>query len=154
MWWQILLVIVAAVVVYFVGHHLWLRQRQISYQKYLDQQVELIMPALVRVIPHLLPDSLKSAIPVSIWHRDVLIYEYSVQLSDNTPIVATAAQLSVILNEAPGLKARLVVTECWQRDTCFHFDVAYLNNPETVEYVGDMEKIAEVDEKQSEIHNS
>ncbi|GEL13969.1 hypothetical protein LCO01nite_15180 [Lapidilactobacillus concavus] len=154
MWWSVFGMIIAALVVYVIGHHLWLRFRQISYQKQLDQQIRQVLPNLQAKIPQLIPESLTSSIPVSIWHRDVLIYEYMVQLRNTSSVTITAPALGIELNRAPALKARLIVTECWQRGDRFHFDVAYLINPETLEYVGDMAKIAEVDEAQAkEINN-
>ncbi|WP_125605404.1 hypothetical protein [Lapidilactobacillus bayanensis] len=141
MWWQILLVVVAAIVCYFTAYHLWLRQRQLRYKKQLDTQMKLLLPKIQKKIPQILPQTLQSTIPLSIWHRDVLVYEYQLQLANANPIKITASQLSVLLNEALHLPARLLVTECWQREQTFHFDVVYLNNPTTLEYVDDMEKI-------------
>lgn len=150
MWWQIILVIIAAIVCYFTVHHLWLRQRQIHYQKQLDRQMRSLLPKIQKKVPQVLPETLQSSIPVSIWHRDVLVYEYLVQLSCDDEIKITAPQLSVVLNEGLDLPARLLVTECWQRGTTFHFDVVYLNNPTTLEYVGDMEKI-DADNRQNDV---
>lgn len=141
MWWQIILVIVAAVICYVTAHHLWIRAQQLKYKRQLDTEMKILLPKIQKKIPQVMPETLQSSIPVTIWHRNILIYEYQLQLANANLINITSAQLSVVLNEGLNLPVRLVVTECWQRENFFHFDVAYLHNPTTLEYVGDMEKI-------------
>lgn len=143
-WWTIL-VILLVIIVAAVSHHLWLIRRQRQEQQLLDRQMNLAVTNWARQNDHLAPQSLRSEIPVSIWHRDVLVFEYQVTLTSTAQLPLTVGGLEQILRREVKLPADLVVTECWQLQDKLHFDVAYLANHATKNYVHDMARVLHSD---------
>ncbi|WP_261805763.1 hypothetical protein [Lapidilactobacillus luobeiensis] len=129
-----------------IGHHYWLIHRQRQQQQLLDQQLRAALLPWQAKYPFIKFASLSSTVPVSIWHRDVLLFEYQVAVTPTHSLTITAAELTALLNQILKLPAPVHVTECWQLQQSFHFDVAYLANQATIRYMHDMDRIKVADQ--------
>lgn len=139
-WWSILIILIV-IILSWTGHHLWLIRRQHQQQLLVDQQINLAIKQWAPKLPQLQVQTLQSQVPVSIWHRDVLVFEYQVQLNTKAPINLTIGEFEQYLRQSVDLPAQIIVTECWQLADQFHFDVAYLANQATTNYVHDMARV-------------
>ncbi|MCH4057455.1 hypothetical protein [Lapidilactobacillus gannanensis] len=140
-WWSIL-IILAVIVLSWTGHHLWLIHWQHQQQLIVDQQINQAIQVWAAKLPQLTAQTLRSEVPVSIWHRDVLVFEYQVQLASSEKITLTIGEFERYLRASVDLPAEIIVTEYWQLKDTFHFDVAYLRNHATANYVHDMARIS------------
>ncbi|MFC6314662.1 hypothetical protein ACFQHW_03665 [Lapidilactobacillus achengensis] len=142
----VILGLVVVTILSISGHHYWLIRQQRRQQQFLDQRLIQALTKWQTKYPFIAFASLKSAVPVSIWHRDVLLFEYTVQIKAPHTLPLTAAELTALLNEILKLPAPVHVTECWQLKQTFHFDVAYLANQATIRYMHDMGRIKTADQ--------
>ncbi|WP_125766550.1 hypothetical protein [Lapidilactobacillus wuchangensis] len=139
-WWSILIILML-IILGWTGHHLWLIRQQHRQQQLVDTQINQAIQKWAPKLSQLQVQTLHSEVPVSIWHRDVLVFEYQVQLTTAEPINLTIGEFERYLREAVELPAQIIVTECWQLHDQFHFDVAYLDNQATINYVHDMARV-------------
>ncbi|KRL58478.1 hypothetical protein [Latilactobacillus fuchuensis] len=97
------------------------------------------------------PIPLRANLPTEVWGGNVMVFEYQV------PIVTPVDQLEAISTEleetlnavayerriasvSPRYPA-LMITDAWLLDQQYHFDVAFIVNRETIEYVKDMARV-------------
>lgn len=130
-----------------------MRILQKSSQQTADELVNLAYQRVGARQPHFYatPIPITANLPTEIWGGNVMVFEYQV------PVVETAVNIEEITDElADTLNAvayehriasvsprypAFVITDAWLLDQQYHFDVAFIVNRETIEYVKDMARV-------------
>ncbi|ANY13990.1 hypothetical protein [Latilactobacillus curvatus] len=113
----------------------------VAYQKMQASQPEFYAPQA----------KLVSNLPTEIWGNNVMVFEYQVPIRQTSSALKdVAAAIEEQLNEvayerriasvSPRYPA-LLVTDVWFLEEQLHFDVAFIVNRETIEYVKDMAQV-------------
>ncbi|KRN29384.1 hypothetical protein IV38_GL000268 [Lactobacillus selangorensis] len=121
-------------------------------EKLTDQVVHESFPELVQQYPHWAqPQTLLSNPVEDIWGRGVMVFEYQAQVtSAKVSAVEIMHALEKLLNQN-AQKAHIdssnqkykpfIVSDGWYLDDQFHFDVAFMTNQPTIDYVQDMRRL-------------
>ena len=111
-------------------------------QKACDEAVSLALTQLGVPAKH----ELSSQPVADVWGHGIMAFEY--QMPTVTPPIALDrfeqalhAQTSVKNENSAKLSPSLVVTDWWVRGDLVHFDVAYVSNAATREYVQDVRRV-------------
>lgn len=156
---QIIIGLIAAFAVYNLIHYLFVtrpsRKRLLLAQRVSNEAVDASIKQLIDInkIATLGNDDLKSELIADVWGRGVMAFEYHIPVSKvQTSIPNLKQLLSQTLADYGNthhMHARIkendspvfVVTDMWQLDDRLHFDVAYLINLTTIEYVDDLSRL-------------
>ncbi|KRM23857.1 hypothetical protein [Latilactobacillus graminis] len=113
----------------------------VAYQKLQVNQPDFYAPQA----------KLISNLPTEVWGNNVMVFEYQVPIRQTSEALKTVAaaiekQLNAVAYErriasvSPRYPA-LLVTDVWFLEERLHFDVAFIVNRETIEYVKDMAQV-------------
>ncbi|EHM00710.1 hypothetical protein HMPREF9103_00349 [Lentilactobacillus parafarraginis F0439] len=154
---QILIGLIAAFAIYNLMHYLFVtrpsKKRLLAAQRVVNQAVMAALQALVKdgKVSQLNEEELHSEMIAHIWGRGVMAFEYHipvdrvrVSIPDLRDVLSAAlsdySQKNHIRAQEKG-KSAFVITDMWQLDDRLHFDVAYLVNLTTVEYLDDLKRL-------------
>ncbi len=156
---QIIIGLIAAFAVYNLIHYLFVtrpgRKRLALAQRIANEAVKTSINKLVDQ-KSLLPfdeSDFKSEDIAEVWGRGVMAFEYHLpvnKVTDSIPVFKQAlADALAEYGDAHHMHAHtdqadrpaFIVTDMWQLDDRVHFDVAYLINTTTIEYVDDLKRL-------------
>ncbi len=154
---QIIIGLVVAFAIYNLFHYLFVtrpsRKRLLAAQRVVNRAVNEALKALVaaKKIQPIRDEELQSQTIADIWGRGVMAFEYHIPIDRvQLPIPEFRKSLGDELQRYAnqnGLKAQgqnkqtFVVTDVWQLDDRLHFDIAYLVNLTTAEYIDDLRRL-------------
>lgn len=154
---QIVIGLVAAFAVYNLIHYLFVtrpsRKRLLSAQRTVNKAVAEVLKALISAdkLAPIKEEELHSEMIANIWGRGVMAFEYHIPIDRVKGAIPDLKELLTKgLDEysqkngihAHGKKSSVfVVTDIWQLDDRLHFDVAYLMNLTTIEYIDDLNRL-------------
>ncbi|XRJ96153.1 hypothetical protein ACPBEI_07065 [Latilactobacillus sakei] len=156
--WLLLLVLIglAGGLAWFI--HRIRRQRamrilQSSSQETVDEIVNIAYQRLLTAQPQFYTKQamLTANSPTEVWGGNVMLFEYRVNvLRTDMSLKPITETLEQTLNEVADERRiasvnpkypALVITDAWLLDQDYHFDVAFIVNRETIEYVKDMARV-------------
>lgn len=147
---EIIIGIVIAVIVYFVVHYFAVTVPSRKYSNTIKQVTDKAVISVLKDM-EVIEDHSKvmSNYNADVWGRGVMTFEYRVPLKSEHPdFKKIRLELNQRLNQYSKdhkLDSRgpqtFVITDLWQMDEDILFDVAYLANQITVEYVDDLNRL-------------
>ncbi|GAF35735.1 hypothetical protein [Lentilactobacillus farraginis] len=154
---QIIIGLAAAFAVYNLIHYLFVtrpsRKRLLASQRTVNKAVIEVIKTLISTnkLAPINEAELHSEMIANIWGRGVMAFEYHLPIDRvRVPIPELKALLGkelAVYSDKNGIHAHgrgssaFVVTDIWQLDDRLHFDVAYLINLTTVEYIDDLNRL-------------
>jgi hypothetical protein len=156
---QIIIGLVAAFAVYNLIHYIFVtrpgRKRLALAQRIANEAVKASINKLVeqKALSPFDESDFKSEDIAEVWGRGVMAFEYHlpvVKINDSIPefrqsLTKTLEQYSddhhMHAHTEQADRPAFMVTDVWQLDDRVHFDVAYLINTTTIEYVDDLKRL-------------
>lgn len=157
---QILIGLVVAFAVYNLIHYLFVtrpsRRRTMLAQQVCNEAVRAAVHALMtaKTLRPFDDSDLRSEQIAEVWGRGVMAFEYHLPINNVSQSIPDFKQALVKALAEYGDdhhmhahsgevdRPAFVVTDIWQLDNRLHFDVAYLVNLTTVEYVDDLNRLS------------
>ncbi|AQW20543.1 hypothetical protein PL11_000620 [Lentilactobacillus curieae] len=154
LFFQVIIGLILALIVYNLIHYLFVsrptRKRLKMGQKVVDQAVNGVLPELVTKVD-ILP--IRSQEIAKVWGRGVMAFEYEIA-KDKTNLSADEfrQQLTTSLDEygkhhhfessaVKNDQSVFRLTDVWELEDKLHFDVAFMVNQTTIEYVEDLDRL-------------
>lgn len=154
---QIIIGLIVAFAIYNLSHYLFVtrpsRKRLLMAQRTVNNAVAEVLKQLVSAqkLAPIREEELHSEMIANIWGRGVMAFEYhlpidrvKVPISDMKELLADELakygdqhKIYAHRKKSPAF----VITDIWQLDDRLHFDVAYLINLTTVEYIDDLNRL-------------
>lgn len=149
----IALALVIVIVVYELIHRFLIKRAIIIMQNQAQQQTDLVVKKASEQLfgQDLFTDS--SKLVADVWGKGVLSFEYSVDLEKHDILKQLDRKsFNELLNQLAqsegilGFKqatSPFLITDWWKFEGIFHFDVTYVMNEATAEYIHDLKKLNE-----------
>jgi len=151
---QVIIGLILAVVLYNLIHYFFVtrptQKRLKISQAIVDQAIKY---ALQKIMPDESSEQLKSQAIANVWGRGVMAFEY--EFPQNIMQLSISEFKQLLIKElheysadhhfdassTPEIQSIFRVTDIWELDGKLHFDVAFLINQTTIEYVEDLNRL-------------
>ncbi|WP_125703169.1 hypothetical protein [Lacticaseibacillus daqingensis] len=147
MWWLIAVLAIGLVVAGVFWWRLVASRRALRlYLRQAQQTTDQTVRRALADLEWVSAGPLVSEPVADVWGHGILAFEYVIPLPATPNVTALNAALVTAAVEADihGLDAQtpaFLVSDFWQREAQLHFDVAFVANAATAEYVMDVERV-------------